>query len=602
MLGMLDFQNPIVQDDVIVYWPSAAGRPLTVPASGIEVAKRGDDSLDFHLELLRPAIPGLPPDPYGVLDMRLSATYSLDKAIAAARNVRLDAIVECAPFTGGFLRLVATGELPDAPKEIFEPVTLAWNGLTTGRVIRRLPMSAATFIEGALSGPVLPIEAIAEMEVAGISPRLSLKVRFDPARLVGALRMLADTAGCITRDDLTQFFRGDPATLPLEVTRTMDTLERASFAEAMADRVRSRFASFIPGRVVNQRVYMQLVSADQIQPGLFEWDLSQAEAAKRAFALRLDPLAAARAIVQNKGTAALVDHVTIPPIPKGSLTVSVSTNLPASRAGALATGVTLSAPPNAPNRPQAINKSVELVPPKDLASAVLQFSPIEPQKYTYTTFVVVQTDKGVERLDGTPTAYSGDTLLLVPDDFAIRVIAIEVSTELLQLADLNCTVAFPPGSPQADLKFQLTSDNPAAAITVARGQDDGTLSVEAVSHQNGKALRLEGLPISATRLELSSFREYGPHKITITCVFATGEQLTAIEILPEGKDEQMGNINVLHFTPAQPSREWTWFADSPFLSGYRYRVRRQSDAPSAPWSEVESAFSCLEVHSAAVAV
>jgi len=61
MLGLPDFQHPIVQDDAAILWPSDPGGPLTVTPSGLALANRADGTLDFHLEVLRPAMPGLPP-------------------------------------------------------------------------------------------------------------------------------------------------------------------------------------------------------------------------------------------------------------------------------------------------------------------------------------------------------------------------------------------------------------------------------------------------------------------------------------------------------------------------------------------------------------
>jgi hypothetical protein len=70
----------------------------------------------------------------------------------------------------------------------------------------------------------------------------------------------------------------------------------------------------------------------------------------------------------------------------------------------------------------------------------------------------------------------------------------------------------------------------------------------------------------------------------VTCRFADGSSLYAVDVIPEaGVDDRPPQV--LTFTPSRPERTVTWFAASPFRSGVRYRPHPANGAPPAPWSE-----------------
>jgi hypothetical protein len=109
-----------------------------------------------------------------------------------------------------------------------------------------------------------------------------------------------------------------------------------------------------------------------------------------------------------------------------------------------------------------------------------------------------------------------------------------------------------------------------------------------------KPVVLPAVPARAVRLCLASFPEFGAHTVSISAALDPGTSLLAIDLLPEAQPETPANLTTLAFTPARPTREWSWFAPSPFAPGYRWRRHVDGRAP-LPWSDVQSPFSPLRV-------
>ena len=595
--GLTDFQNPVRSEEqgLTIFQSFEDASRFALLPQALEVAERDDGGPDFLLELVRAQNPLLSPKPYGVLDFRLRPTYRMNEALTLLREQNPEAMLEETNFAYGFIRLSASGEVGDAPKELFEPVRLAWNELGVARFILRLPLTGALLLKGALLGEMLPVRAIAEMVVTGVSPRLPINVRFDPERLLGELASLAKFDRQVVWSDLVQFFRRDADTLPLETAGERDNTALDEFAETMADHICSRFARFVPSPKDDALPRFVLQSPGEIGSGRFEWDLSEPISVTRPFVFTFNPLEVARALIHNTDSNRIIRETIVPPIKVGTLPVSISTKLPTQRLGVLSLGVTIKAAPNPPARPQAIIKTVELIPPDDSATVLLQLSPTELPEYTFKTFVILEDE--MKRYEGEETLHSGDYLDLQLKDFPLRFVLVEASSDLLDLADIQGVCRNRENDSLFDQLFNLNLNQRSVVIALPKEMSGATLDIEARSKDGNRTLHLGPYPAEPLRLGLTSLREYGPQKIEIECLFANDEKLVAIDLLPEGLQETLTEIKTLHFTPQNPKREWTWFARSPFYPGYRFRLHvREGDEPVA-WSEPRSPFERLVINS-----
>ncbi len=594
--GAIDFQRPLTEQGLTIFRSFEEEDRYRLLPQVLEIALREDKRPDFVLELVRPQNPLSPPQPYGVLDMRVQPQYRIQEALEVLRQEKPNASVDEAIFESGFMRLAPAGDLDDAPQELFQPIALAWNGLGVARFVLRLPLSSALLLKGALLGEILPLRAIAEMMLAGVSPRLPLSVRFDPARLVGAVTALGNSERQVVWQDLIQFFRQDPGALPLQLTTQNQSVATDEFAECMADHVCHRWGKFVPASKDDGKLYCVFPAATEVGSGSFEWDLSEPITVLRPLVLSFDPLDLARQLIRDVGPDVVIRQTIIPPINVGTVPVMISANLPAQRLGVLSLGVTINAAPHPPARPQAIIKTVEFVEPEDSAPVLLRLSPTESPDYLFTTFAIL--DGQEQPYEGQPTQHSGDRLDLQPGDFPLSFVQIEATSELIELADVRVVSRQTPNGSSFEQSFTLNRDQTSVVIALPKDARTAVLEIEARSKDGQRALHLGPLPAETVRLGLTSFREYGSHKVEIECVFNGDVKLVAIDLLPEGRSETPAEITTLHFTPAQNKRDWTWLARSPFYPGYKYRMHTGADGGLGAWSETQSPFERLVIETA----
>ena len=96
---MPDFQAPIQEKGVVVLMPYAASGAYTLLPQALDIARRQDGAGDFHLGIVRPENPMLPPSPYGMLDFRLQAVFAMQDGLAIVRAKQPGWV--CANFPDG---------------------------------------------------------------------------------------------------------------------------------------------------------------------------------------------------------------------------------------------------------------------------------------------------------------------------------------------------------------------------------------------------------------------------------------------------------------------------------------------------------------------
>jgi hypothetical protein len=595
--GLPDYQRPLHGLKYQIYHPFEKAGSFVVASSALEIATTKTGRPDFLLEMVRGVSPTTPPKPYGVLDFRIRAAHPAEEALALVRKEHPGATVAPPVFRGGFLRLQPAADTGEMPEELYQPIPLASNGLGAARFVIRLGPSAAAVIEGALKGDVLGLLAWAEMEIEGVAPRVPVKVTFDPAELLGALAKLAagSSAPIVTHDQLEGFFEQDISRLPLRIDGPLEETTRRDFVEAMADFVRVRYGDFVasPRTPVEFSISLRMQEAST---GRVSWILSEPLAAPRAIIASLDPFEAARQLVKTDGLASFVKHTVVPPLSSGTRRLHVAANLPSIRTGSLSLGVHVSAPPRPPHRMHAIQETLEFVAPLDAGVVTLKMSVTEPFAYDYATWAVVERTGTVERLENPRRNHEGATLDLGVDDFPLRFLIVEATAPLLHLATIEGVCSGHAKGGQFHRRFQLTSGIPSVGIGIPSEATLAPLQIEAREGAGSKVLHLALEVSRSARLDLTSFREFGPHRVRVECDFgASASGFLAVDLVAEGSEESPGATQTLAFTPSTPSKEWGYLAASPFHAGYRYRIHAASGHLPAPWSELQSPESPLRL-------
>lgn len=590
--GLPDFQKAVQENGISVLFPYEANGAFTLLPQALDIAKSPDGAADFHLGIVRPENPMLPPSPYGMLDFRLQAAFAMEDGLAIVRKRQPGAVLKQAVFQDGYIQITPTVEFKEA-SQLGVPVRVNFQGLGLTRFAARLDLESALLVKDMLGNKTVPLNATAYLEQWGISPRLPLQVRFDPAQLLGYLLSKAEKGGRICRAELVAAFAVTSGDAPWKIEGSLAGIDSNAFAECMADHVRSRFASLGPPLQPSEAPILVLPQADQFGGGSFQWDLAEPISTARPITLTFDPLASARSLVAAHGIDAVVSMDTVRRLQTGVVLLSVTANLPPQRQGIVSLGVTVKVPPKLPFRPHQINSTVELQEPRDSGSVRLQLSAAEKLAYLYKTFVILQDSGGIHRLEGADTPQEGDKLDLHIDDFPLTFIPVEASDRLLAAGALSCTLSY--GGMQKT--FSLTASQPRLTLA-APNSPASTLEFEVRSADGANVLKLGPLPARPTQLDLSSFREYGPQTLDIHCNFSPGAHLLAIDLLPQASAESPDSVSVVALTPESPQRQWTWFASSPFAPGYRYRLHK-TEPPANPWSNVLSPFEPLVLEAAA---
>jgi len=432
-----------------------------------------------------------------------------------------------------------------------------------------------------------------------VVPRVPVKVRFDPANLLNSLNILGDNEHRMKCDDVLDFFiNRDYKLLPLEIVGNMDNINRQDFAEAMLDRIRARFGTFIPSPIEPVVPHFLLPAPEQISSGSFEWDLNEAIVVSRTVVFQLSPFDAAREMVNANGIASVYHETTVPPLPLGIFSISILGNFYPYRPNVEAIGVTLRAAPCPPRRFQTVTKTVELKPPSDEAIITLKLSPTEKLEYYYSIYVVLRTAKGIVQLNGATIQYKEEHLYINSDDLPVEFFPIEATSSLLELANITGICRWESNGIVDEQSFDLNLQQSSLALAFPRESTIVTVEIEAQEIGGDQFLKLEPITTPSLMLDLFSFAEYGSHQIDIECIFGDLTNTYVIELLPEGRPELKEEISIQFFTPKEPRKIWTWFSESPFHAGYRYRSKAGTDNVPVAWSETLPAFESLKIEAA----
>lgn len=596
--GLPDFQQSLQVEGLQLFSPYSGGDNYFLVPDKLEIATHPDASPDFLLELVRGRNPALPPEPHGILDFRVVPHYQMEQGLnlIRTRDSRQASLTPIS-FASGFLRFQPLGNLDNSLLELKKPIPLAWNGLGIARFYCQLSHSAATLLKSSLQGEVLALNAAAELEMIGISPRLPLKVSFDPAQLLQALLALGDVDRLVARDAIVNYFRSNWQSPPLKIEGEFDDRLLDDVAQALSDRVRVRFGTFVAAPTIDAGANIALASPTEIGSGRFEWDLAQPIPVPRPVTLYLNPWEAMGQIVQNQWTRGVVLETVVPPILTGFQPVVIIANLPSTQVGILAIGVTIRVNPKLPFRPQAQVETVELQAFQNTPQINLRFSAKEEAQYTFSTYVIVKDAKGIAQLNGEAKPHRGNRLYLSSDDFPVDFVSVTASHQLLELAIISGICQRPEGAATIQEQFELNLDQPTVTFALPKGTNDATLEIIAHSRQGLGTISLGTVSAKPLQLDLYSFREYGLQKVEVECVFEHQNRPVVFEFLPEAYPETLQNIKLLFFQSSQTKKVLTWVPPSPFQYRYRYRQKPLASNTNPPpeWSDYLSPFKPLKI-------
>ena len=583
-VGYADFDRPLNLASGQLFYPFGSGAFGLAPL-GCRVAVADDGQLDFRLDLLR-SLSGKSEE-RAILELQLTADYAADEALAELRGGHPNSVLTRSTLTNWSFRLLPGARSSDLLREFTLPNPLASSDFGSARLIIPMSIESGWFMESLLSEQGAPLDAVAEADLLGVSPRVQAVVRFTSGALLPPLLALADATGALTRRAVVGFFAGDRAHLPLELSGDVESGRELAFAEAMADRIIARFGSYATSSAPLFEPVVVLDRPNGDGDVDLRWSLSQPFLASRRMVLPLDLLSEVRRKAREVGVAAFVHRETLTALPAlGRSHVTAYCNLPADRRGVEALGVTLTFPPHLPARPQAIHHTILFEAPADTGRADLSLSPGEPLSYSYSTLAVIADQAGVRELHGPEQAHSGPTLRLSPADFPIDLCQVELTSALAQLASLNGICRYEVGDSRFSIPFTIDSGRLSVSVALPRERASTSILCTLAERSGSGSIELGPFETPQLRLDLTSLVAYGPQRVTIQCSFDDDTTLCGLDLLPFGSSELPSNITTLLLTPSDPSRSFSWYSASPFQCGFRYRLRG-SDGSARAWRECQ---------------
>ena len=570
---VIDFQNPVDTSTGQVFREfGSPGRWIALPHA-LDVGRRIDGTPDFRIDLIRAreAASG-ELSGYGVVDFRMMPVSDL---VAARQAVHNDSVVEGA-FGGGWVRLLV--HEPDRADRtlVLPPIRIESNGLGAVRLAAQLTLEGAVLLKRALLEEAVLVDAWAEMEVGGVSPRFPFVARLTSADLAAALSGLSQD-GLVERPAVV-----DAITRTQMMAELPNGLSPFAVADAVTDRLLILLGAQVPSPATRLAEWWRL----DLPPGdtEFRWDLREEVLATRAVQLRFDPVALVHGAAPG-GLDALINERELSDFATGFTPLVVTANLPDVRTPVLSCGVDIIAEPAPPHRVHTIHEAVEFVPPADRGDVLLRLSPGEPKSYVVETFVVANLTNSIQEWRSPRRPATGDLCLNI-NDFAARWRPVFATPQLLAEGSLLVTAKWSGHT----VATTLTSRQPRDTLVTPLDAAVTEFSVE-LRGTNG-VLRTPVTARDLFFLDLPLFAEFGSHTVEISVTFEDdGPDVIALDLAPQ---LELESVLTLSFTRSRPTRVYTWYARSPFAPGYCYRLFHSS-MPPRPWSSPQSTFAPMQL-------
>lgn len=553
--------------------------------------------LGFYLELVRGPAPFLPPAPYGVLEMQLEPENDLARIIEALREIEVGAVVHHPTFQQSVLS-VDVALTDDALQQlIVKPEKSGVNALGSMLSVRHLSQETAMAFKAALEGEQMNLAVVAEMEILGMAPRLPVQVTLDPGRVLAKLLSLADSDRVIHRKVVHAAFYDSIDSAALFILESGEINNKELLAATLTDHVRKLLGEFAPCPSEVKEPCMRLVSTTALPARVI--DLSRPLRVPRVFILNFHPLEAMRQIVETHGVDAVVHKTVVPSMNLGHQRISISANLPLHINGSQKIGVDLHAPANAPHRQHQLDARITFKdfnddsPTRKSHNEIWKLALNESLSYEATPFVILPEAGGKGELFGETFTSSAPSLTLDVNHFPVRFISLEATASLLKQADIKGKLVWEEGDSQPEISFRLTPAQSALTLVIPKAAQ-GLLHAQLAQRDGTEEINLPSLQAQSYRWTPYAVPEFGSQKVEINCQFDDDASFQAIELSPESDPEE---ISLMTFSPGTDTKSYSWFAESIFRPGFRYRW--YNTKIETPWSEVQSPFVPLKIQSSA---
>lgn len=544
------------------FYRRADGMPGSVAIPSALKLDRGDNVQPLKLTLYRQTGPKL--RTAGRLDLHWRLAFADAAEFMRSSGEKLQRPVSRARPSWGAMRLFPAIDEISLSRSLAEPVEITGRGAFRGPAIHRLDAHDAEMMQSLLLGSGFPVALSCQVAVPGLAPRFPLRVSVNRKRAVTALKRIESVEGFIPDAGLVEAFVGKlPSGIAIEGKRPTGPDNRV-LAEALRDHVAAEFLKPATPSTPDQGASWML-REDVDRQGELHFDLSRKVIRHRLVANRFDAGGTLAAIDPEK----LIEHKTVDALPRHGKTITIMPNLPVRPEGVLEWGVRLEVPPSAPERPQAIHKTMVFTGDSEPVEVPLEIGPREQLSFNLTGYAVTFRDGRFSQVEGSPRQKSDDILIVGSDDIPVDSRQFEIARRLADSGKLaliidTAGVRREALWPSEALRAAFWIDEPDDAEVRIRINDAGR---EATSLP---------IPHDSGVLDLDIFGDFGSREVQLVANLEPGQHL-AIDV-GESRD---GDHTTLSFTSSRRERTHRWFAESPFAEPLRIRRHGTPD-----WMEV----------------
>lgn len=587
-----DFNEKIITDSCIAFKPYNGEIVRMLPRE-LVVAKNENNTPAFLLEYRRRRSSFGLPKPHGILYIRFATKHISEEILTGFQEQWPKYIFNIVSFDRGFIRLLPMSDFfKDTKEDLQQPIAL--NGLAINKIYfeKKVSENTAIAMKAALLDNTLLVDGLVELEINGVAPRLPFIFEFDPVDLTKEIISAIDEGTILSRQAIVDFFfeKDDLEHLVVpkdnEQAKEYDLeniLDRRLIVETITDLIIKRFGQYVPAPVDDLQPYVTINAFESAESGTFTWDLSEARKITKIYQLNFNPFIEARTTLAKEGMNSVYKETLINRWPTGHVTYNISHYFDSLPDAIKQITVNLKAESNPPFRPRAISESVDLSLNERRVTQVVKFSPREEFRINYNVSVIYE-DKGETKKIESDYQQTTDTHIRIRySDIPLKLFSVSSSDDLLKEAVINGKMLGDSDTIQP-IEFELNESFKEIAFALPQEEIEGSsLQVTAKLKTKNKEVSTVYSLEKNINIQPFSFKEFGVHTVDIECVFKDHTNQLAIEFCSE--KESTNETNIVLFTPDNNQKKWSWFADSIFYSGFKYR-QHFAENKKGEWSEI----------------
>jgi len=366
-----------------------------------------------------------------------------------------------------------------------------------------------------------------------------------------------------------------------------DQVSRQFFLERIVDHIIDRFSKSTFVNPDNELCSV-LSKADEFGSGVFEWNFSDPLVIERLWTVIASPFHAMHSQLSEVQLSQLVEEKELPFISGNKNQVSVYANFANDAESIVFLGANIHQEAFPPDRPVALNKSLEFAGGDLSARIFVHKNPDNTINYYVEGVMVMETGRGIISCRGTASLSTEPLLILGPEDFSVNSISVSLGPSWHGVFNAEFSLTFRHAAKRHRMNGKLDASNSTLQFPVPDNAGDVKGQVLLRDIASNKTLENKFSGTSNIVINPFAYPQCGIQTARIVGHFSDTETWQAAELRPaNNKGESATDISVVHLTPAKSEILWRWFSHSPFDAAYQYRELDRFGTAKHEWITVE---------------